>query len=227
MPPAADQQAAQTAILAGVAPPVDAAWQQLDVSNLKDSLPTFILQMQAVAHRYGMASSALTANAYTDARRTAGIPGKFTVKPGELPDHAAVEKSIRWATRGLWSETPDVETARTNVAGVMDRLVLDVGRDTLTGAVQADRKAKGWARVPEPGCCSFCALLATRGAVYRSQQTASFLSHDHCRCVPEPIFNEYEPTAQIRQWQSLYQQAKRTAKGPKATRLAFRQLVEQ
>lgn len=41
-----------------------------------------------------------------------------------------------------------------------------------------------WRRVPEAGACDFCLMLATRGAVYRTAQTAGDGNdyHRHCRC---------------------------------------------
>ena len=41
-----------------------------------------------------------------------------------------------------------------------------------------------WRRVPEARACDFCLMLATRGAVYRTAQTAGDGNdyHRHCRC---------------------------------------------
>jgi hypothetical protein len=46
---------------------------------------------------------------------------------------------------------------------------------------------KAWRRVPEAGACSFCLMLATRGAVYRTAQTAGSGNayHRMCRCDAE------------------------------------------
>lgn len=43
-------------------------------------------------------------------------------------------------------------------------------------------------RIPEGGACDFCLILATRGAVYRSAETAGagHSYHHHCRCSVEP-----------------------------------------
>ena len=45
----------------------------------------------------------------------------------------------------------------------------------------------GWRRVPEPGACKFCRMLATRGAVYKSRRSAQRTSagelyHPRCKC---------------------------------------------
>ena len=94
--------------------------------------------------------------------------------------------------------------------------MLNQSRTAIIDAVRADSEAKGWARVTEPGACYFCAMLATRGAVYKTRETASFEAHRRyengtggdCRCHAEPVFNAYEPTAEIRQWQADYQNLK-------------------
>lgn len=46
---------------------------------------------------------------------------------------------------------------------------------------------KAWRRVPEAGACDFCLMLATRGAVYKSDRTAgaSKRYHRHCSCHAE------------------------------------------
>lgn len=43
---------------------------------------------------------------------------------------------------------------------------------------------RAWRRVPEAGACSFCLMLATRGAVYRTARTAGEANsyHRFCRC---------------------------------------------
>lgn len=48
-----------------------------------------------------------------------------------------------------------------------------------------------YARVPQAGCCAFCIMLAGRGFVYHSEETAGFTKgghpyHNHCRCIAVP-----------------------------------------
>lgn len=53
-----------------------------------------------------------------------------------------------------------------------------------------------WRRVPEPGACPFCLMLATRGAVYKSDRTAGngnkYHRHCHCRAELETDFDARE-----------------------------------
>lgn len=52
-------------------------------------------------------------------------------------------------------------------------------------------KAFAWARVVHPGKhgpCGFCAMLAGRGPVYKTQGTAAFAYHYNDRCTVVPVF---------------------------------------
>lgn len=205
---------------------IDAAWQQLDIADLSNSLAAYTQAVYAVTHWFGQASAALAVRSYLADRAAAGVASSFTPRPAPLPVAAQVTKTVDWAVGPLFSDTPDVPTAQTNIQGSIGRLVQNVGRQTVIDSVHADKKAKGWARIPETGCCSFCALLSTRGMAYRSETTASFKSHDHCRCHPEPVFNAYEPSAQVREWQALYRQSTAGVHGMKNLQNAFRRAFE-
>lgn len=59
-------------------------------------------------------------------------------------------------------------------ASAADRDAQMGGRDLLEAASRADRAVIGWARITASNPCDFCAMLASRGAVYRSQWSASY-----------------------------------------------------
>jgi hypothetical protein len=234
--PAIDHQAAQATLAAALQRQIAAAWHLLDPHNLANTLPHLIAAVAALVNRYGQASAGVAADYYDAARAAAGIPGRFTVQLAPAPGHDEVDANVRWATRDLWGPQPDLPAAPSVSVRAADNLALSAGRLTVEDAVKADRKARGWARVPEPGACSFCVMLATRGAVYKSAETAGVAGgrqasrlasepyHDHCRCHIEPVFTAYEPTAQIREWEALW--AKSTAgKSGAAARRAFRQAL--
>jgi hypothetical protein len=226
---AAVHQAGQSIIADDLAGAVaEHAWPQLNPQDIRGTLPRLAAMVMALIHRYGGASSAHAAAYYRAARADAGIPGRVAIRPAPLPPAEQVTKSLEWATSGLYrTATPEAEQAAlTKVEGLTQSLALNMGRSTVIDTVKADREAKGWARVPEPGACSFCLLLATRGAVDKSKESAApnkrsarhktrsdgaftgageFKVHDHCRCHVEPTFSDhYEPTAQVRQAQDLY-----------------------
>jgi hypothetical protein len=224
--PALDAQAAQAGLIVAMAPDLEAAFARLDVSQLKESLPGYKLLIAAVARRYGLASATLAVRFYQGQRSAAGVTARYAVAPASPPPIGQVGQSVDWATQPLWSAEPDVESAKANVAGAVSNMVLDTGRQTVTDNAKADPAANGWARVPEPGTCAFCALLCIRGDVYRQKHNAEFKSHDNCRCHAEPVFTAYEPSAQIREWESQYYAATRGVHGMKNLQLAWRQAYE-
>lgn len=81
-----------------------------------------------------------------------------------------------------------LEQTRSGVAGATIRHVLNGGRDTIATSVAADPDALGWFRVARGDACAFCAMLASRGPVYKSEAGAGFEPHDRCYCEPEPIY---------------------------------------
>lgn len=70
-----------------------------------------------------------------------------------------------------------------------------VARAAVAQTATTDTNFVGWRRVPEAGACSFCLMLATRGAAYTSKATAEQTSkalryHRNCRCRSEPVTSE-------------------------------------
>lgn len=245
--PAPDPQAAQAglAILVGLA--ISKLWPSLDFLNLRQSLPAFKAAVAQQVQQHAQASATLAVRQYRLQRVAAGVGAGFTPTPADPPSVEQIAQAVDWAVQPLWSADvlaePTTEAgssaiadAKARLAASSERLVLDAGRNTIVDNVQADRRAKGWARVPEPGACYFCALLATRGAVYKSGSfnvaNAKFKgegmakTHDHCRCHMEPVFTAYEPSAQIREWQQQYEAATKGVYGSKPAQLAWRRAFE-
>lgn len=94
-----------------------------------------------------------------------------------------------------WSMSkPDTQSL---LWGAMQRLANEPYRETIRQSAWA--AGNGFARVPEPGACSFCLMLASRGAVYpskdaalragrgtaaaRGSQSTGEPYHDHCHCT--------------------------------------------
>lgn len=247
-----DPQAAQSGLADALAQALELLWPLLALDALTASLPAFKTAVAAVVRQYALASASIAARQYQARRAAAGAAGRFTPAPGAPPPGEAVAKAVDWAVAPLWStavplaqypgapqETRQVASsaiadAKARLAQATEKLVLDAGRETVIGNVQRDPVAKGWARLTEPDPCSFCAMLAARGAVYRSQKSASFQVHDSDRCHVEPFFGgAYEPTARARQWAKLYDDtARRIGYGTDGRvtaddmRRAFRQAYE-
>lgn len=91
-----------------------------------------------------------------------------------------------------------MERARVQIAGAVARHATNGGRAAVDEFVKADRVALGYIRVTREGCCYFCAVLASRGAVYKegsfAQSDPRFEGpgdhkvHDHCHCTMRPVY---------------------------------------
>ncbi|WP_405408882.1 hypothetical protein [Streptomyces decoyicus] len=96
--------------------------------------------------------------------------------------------------------------AGATAAAAADREVLRGGRDLLHRASAADPRTVGWARVTDADPCAWCAMLASRGAVYRSSDAAQLKGHagrnappvdpedlekyhDLCHCQVVPVYS--------------------------------------
>ena len=150
----------------------------------------------AVAQNRGMQAAALAAN-YYEAFRAFEVPaGRLVSIPLASPPpdeqiRAAISATARAGVlNGLQAGQP-YEQAMANglvrVSGAVSRLALNTGRDTVQQEVKRDPKALGWSRVAGGECCAFCAMLCSRGPVYK-EESVDFEAHDHCACVVEPHY---------------------------------------
>ena len=83
------------------------------------------------------------------------------------------------------------------------RHVTTAGQDRVYDHIAADPVATGWARTTKPGCCYFCAMLASRGAVYKEDSfeesdprfsgPGNAKVHDTCGCGLRPIYSRSDP----------------------------------
>jgi hypothetical protein len=99
-----------------------------------------------------------------------------------------VGRAIAWATQPLVEGDGDVPA---RLAEVVQIETARPYRDTITANRRRDPEAVGWQRVSAGGC-SFCRMLASRGAVYRAE-TARFASHTNCHCTAQPVFKGNDP----------------------------------
>lgn len=236
------------------------AYENIDLQDLKGTLPTFKAIFAAILRRFGMASSVAAMDFYEAERAAAGITGKLSINlPGDIP-MSAIDAAVDYATAPLWSPTkealpqggfiPDEQLAMDRLNAKAEQLVLDQSRQVVMDAVQKDKYARAWARVTEADACSFCLMLAMRGAVYKDQRSAGkgsndlirqngkafaahyltpsdFKVHDHCRCHVEPVFGIYEKSARVRVaealWKKVVTDQRRSGND---ARNAFRQAIE-
>jgi hypothetical protein len=214
------------------------AWGVLDVNDMQGTMPKFRLAVAGLVDRFSLSSATSAADYYHRQREDAGIRGRYLPAPAPAPSLDEIGKQLDWATQDLTAPLVAVQEALASaekaVAGVSQKLVVDRGRDTITNAVNDDRHAYGWSRVAQPDACYFCAILATRGPVYKSREVfaasnAKFHGvgeikvHNNCHCIPVPLFSEhYEAPDYVQEWLRIYYQAKRGARRGQSDLNAFR-----
>ncbi|MFE3122353.1 hypothetical protein ACFXHD_02915 [Streptomyces hydrogenans] len=180
---------------------VDASWPAL-----RSVLAPLILQARAE-------SADLARAAFLEAREAAGAPGRFTPEPPPALDRDRLERTLdvtgpvefkRAIARGR-TEQQAVDAAAVRIAASGQYLAQEGGRQLLKQAIADDVTVTGWARVTDGDPCAWCAMLASRGPVYKSAQTAGraqneqftgpgqFKYHDMCGCVAWPSFTYDEP----------------------------------
>ena len=213
---------------------VAASWQLMNVRAIDESWATIEPILVAATARQRTLSAGLAARYYDAFRVVEGAGGRFVADPalGLSRDVAAVSLRVtgpvalkRAVGAGL---TPDAASrlALSQLAGAASRLALNGGRDTIVGAVASDRAALGYARVTDGSPCAFCAMLAGRGAVYRSETTAGFDAHDKCGCTAEPVLNATSALpGRGAQWSQMWAESSQGASGADARR-AFRRAYE-
>lgn len=79
-------------------------------------------------------------------------------------------------------------------AAAAERVAMNGGRSTVWNHASRDRRAIGYIRLSRTGTpCGWCAMLISRGPVYRSSASAQYADgdryHDNCHCYAEPVFS--------------------------------------
>lgn len=211
---------AQATLSQTVAVDVQRIMQQLDLQSLDRSFGAYSKTMQALVSERRGQSQALANNYYLNARAESGSGLDFEPVAIQPLDVDALQTSLvvtgpamgkRAIGAGLTvPEIKDRITVATTKS--MQRHVLNAGRDQVKANVLADSKAGGWMRITDGRPCPFCAMLASRGPVYKSQTSAGGFGHrfhDGCGCSIVSIFEASGP--QLDDWKhynSLWYQAK-------------------
>lgn len=206
----------------------------INPARLQATVPPWIEAVAALVTRYAEVSATLAADFYDGERDAAEVPGVFTVPLADPPPAEKADASLRWATKDVWDRDANAATAaqlepldvRLQAAmvkadAVSQKLVADVGRETVRQAVRQDREAVAFARVAALGACSFCKLMASRGSVYATADTAGREAnerfsgdasvvkfHNNCHCGILPVFRgqRFELSPHAARWDEIYRE---------------------
>ncbi|MFY1688171.1 hypothetical protein [Plantactinospora sp. WMMB782] len=163
-------------------------------------------------------------------------------------------RNLRWKLRDVDRDSPaekrdaDREEAHRKAgrrqAAASERIALNGGRGKVWDLAGKDKRVLGYIRVSQTGTpCSWCAMLISRGPVYRSRESGSVLSagsrsvrkgtyeegdlyHDNCKCTVEPVYSreqykEGSLYALNREYEELWPKVTKGLSG-KAARRAWR-----
>lgn len=227
-----------------------ATWRTVDLASPTEAAEATRDVLPVVVAAYSLAGATLAADFYESVREAAGVPGAFVA---DLFDQVAPERIdalIGWGLQPLVSPrapsvlvepTPDPDLALSRLSGGLQRIVANADRDTIAGNVERDPADARWARHASANACAFCALMATRDAVYRTEAAALRVTearsgkqklgekyHDDCRCtaVPEWPDAPLERAPYVDDWQAAYTAATAELGGandPKAILALMRQ----
>ncbi|MGZ0151882.1 VG15 protein [Kribbella sp. WER1] len=192
-------------------------WPDVDLAAFSRMYPHWEEAAYELTLRYREGAAKAARDYLLSVRRSAGVRSKFEPVQEALLDREAFAASMRATALSVltdadnqvsvanYSFAPPAETAaiRRNAraralvtsVGASVRQMINGSRDTIYNGVRDDSRALGWMRVTDGKPCSFCAMLASRGAVYKSKETAggSRAYHDHCSCFPKPLYRADEP----------------------------------
>lgn len=156
---------------------------------------------------------------YEDLRAEA-VGGRYTARLADPPRDGQYRALAGWAAQPLY-ENGDTLLVLSRLTGGLQRLIRQSGRETIienadSDPVNADSEVR-YRRATAAGACAFCAMLATRGAVYHDEQVETnitgrrwkFKAHDFCNCEPVPVFpgDDMETPSWYADYESAYKAA--------------------
>lgn len=234
---------AQARIAAQTARLLHSTWPLLDPTDLDATVGRWLRVIVPLVSRQRR-QSVLLAGQYLRAFRAVELGVESTYVPVlDVPDELRAittsltvtgPVSIKDQARRLVPVARAAEVAEAKVVGAAMRHTLNGGRGAILDSVKADRRALGYARSTSGKPCSFCAMLASRGPVYKDDSfdssDARFTGfgdakvHDRCYCSLEPVYRrDADWPAGGRHYQQMWDEAKRMDGD---TAINFRRLME-
>lgn len=167
----------------------------------------------------GRTATYLSRHAAAEGRRVDPVPALWV--PQRVVASARVTGPV--AFKAALGATGSVEAAKRSMVrqlpAAMQRQALSGSRSTISRTVDESREIIGWRRVVDEDPCAWCAMLASRGAVYKTRATATGVVgrrgarrgsrmlgsayHDGDECTVEPVYEDEDEPAEV---DELYQQ---------------------
>lgn len=161
---------------------LNAFYRSLTVTDpvlVRDALAGFVPELVG---RYGDYAATVAAEWY-EGVRAAAVGGSFNAQTVSAVPAAQVQGSVRYSVGKLFDGDPDGMLSI--LSGAVQRFVFQSQRGTIARNVRLDPSKPRFARVPSGAVtCAWCTLMASRGFVYHSRETAGLYDefHDDCDC---------------------------------------------
>lgn len=242
---------AQARIGAATVQALLAAFALVDPANIDDTTAAWLRVVLPIIDAQRAQSATLGAN-YYDLLRNLELdnPDPFTPTVYDTGDAAQVATSLtvtgpyslKSATGRGVSLAAAIQTAaaRSSAAGM--RHAMAGGRETVEAAIHDDPQCVGYVRVTSGHPCAFCAMLNSRGDVYKNEMTAELVGlsgrvrgtrkpgehyHDGCHCIAKPIFKmTTHEVDSVQQHADLWAESTRGLSGRDALN-AFRRALDK
>jgi hypothetical protein len=203
LPAAAAQTVAkseQDALSAGSISELLILWKLLDPAAVVPSTPDWLRQVLGLIDRWRQRSVDRAVTDYNTVRAiVTGQLVPFQPQLSPAVDVPALTKDLLINGPGTvmqqlkLGKTPDqaMRAGFVTTSGVVNKAVLDGGRQTTLAAIAQDPQARfGATRIARPDACGFCKMLQ---ANTYSKAHVGFAAHDLCRCVAGPVFRIGQP----------------------------------
>lgn len=173
---------------------------------------TLLAALPLVVPSYYDAAGTLAATWYEELRDESGPDLAYA--PSVIGDSATdwIEREVAAIQVDLEADfEAEVQRLLDEAAALTEKEVARGFRDSVLGNARQDSDAVGWSRIARPGACKFCLMLAEKGAVYRSESTATFAAHPSCHCAARPEFRNGDHGPEANAIQYLASRKRRTA----------------
>lgn len=190
-------------------------WRTVNLANLDQASSTLQELMPIVVTEFGEVAATVAADFYEQIRSESTAKKAYIVSLAAPAPAEQVAASTRWALGPMFAAAPDEAAAYARMMQVVDRLVLSQGDSTIRLNVASDPANPRWAWVPTGKTCAFCTLKASRGAVYRTSDSAAGGRHADCDCTSVPIFkgDKYPEHYNPDDYRDLYKEGRDAASG--------------
>lgn len=177
-------------------------WSDADDDTRKQLRNQVIDHVNYIQETYGSASESIGSLFFDNALSSDGKLANAVM--AGTANSQQVSNSVRYWARHLFGEDPDLDAFVDGVSAFVRRTVthaadLSVAESAVSTNEQQDLGIR-YARVPQGPTCSFCIMLASRGFVYASKESAGELGqyHDDCNCrivagMPGTEVEGYDP----------------------------------